>query len=40
MNINRMYNTAKTVCALDGKLMDAGNGFMLFLSILIREIRL
>ncbi|MCW1311538.1 MAG: hypothetical protein QW046_04155 [Candidatus Micrarchaeaceae archaeon] len=32
VNIDRMYNTAKTADALGGKLMDAGGGeFMLFL---------
>ncbi|MEM3845266.1 MAG: hypothetical protein QXU98_06145 [Candidatus Parvarchaeota archaeon] len=31
MNVDKMYNTAKTACALDGKLMDTVGDFMLIL---------
>ncbi|MEM3252742.1 MAG: hypothetical protein QXM94_03585 [Thermoplasmata archaeon] len=31
MNIDKMYNTAKTACALDGKLMGTVGDFMLIL---------
>ncbi|MCW1311551.1 MAG: hypothetical protein QXJ93_01740 [Candidatus Rehaiarchaeum fermentans] len=31
VNIDKMYNTAKTACALDGKLMGTVGDFMLIL---------
>ncbi|MEM3290984.1 MAG: hypothetical protein QW046_05660 [Candidatus Micrarchaeaceae archaeon] len=31
VNIDKMYNTAKSACALDGKLMGAVGSFMLIL---------